>query len=60
MENEKNEELTAKLLLDPIFKEFAKSKWNKTKWIKLVFLVMICNGGPNHIVNVGDMDDETV
>ena len=44
-------------LLDPIFEQFKKDDWSKVKWIKLVLLVLICNGAA---FNLQPSDDDTV
>jgi len=44
-------------LLNPVFDQFDKEDWSNVNWSKFVIMVLVCNGGTNHMLNVNEIEE---
>jgi hypothetical protein len=55
--NEESADLLNQRLLDPVFAEFEAEHWRNPCWAKFVVMVLICNGGSNGLLNIGELQE---
>ena len=46
--------------IEPIFDHLDGENWSCVRFAKFVLILLICNGGANQLINVGDMMNENV
>lgn len=55
--NDEVEDLINQKLLEPVFAQFEADEWQYPQWNKFVTMVLVCNGGSNGLLNVGELNE---